>query len=225
MALTPEAFQKKLEELVQGPISLKLNTNLSQVISVRYPADGSPPRVSVHRAFLEADDRVVAALAQYIRHPTTQCRCTLRQFIDSLPDHHPQARARRITLRSRGRCYDLNRILGELNEQFFQGSLQVAITWGRNGTPQRRRRRHIQLGSYYRSQRLIRIHPLLDSPRIPEFFVRFVVYHEMLHALLDPPHDTSGRRRLHGPEFRRLERRFPQYAEAMAFERKLFETL
>jgi hypothetical protein len=223
--MTPETFHKRLEELAGIPISLRLNSNVSQLISVKYPHASATPIVSVHRAFLQANDEVVHALAQYIRHPTARCKKVLRAFIDTIPHKHFAPRARRVRLCSRGRFYDLDTILRELNEEFFEGRLDVAITWGRNGKPQRRRRRHVQLGSYNHQLRLIRIHPMLDSPNIPEFFVRFVVYHELLHAFLDPQRDDAGRRRLHTAEFRALERRFPHYEEAIAFERHLISSL
>jgi hypothetical protein len=225
MPFTPESLHKRLEEVCGLPIRLRLNRNVSQLISVRHPTPQEPPLVSVHRAFLDAGDNVIRALAQYIRHPTPACRRTLRLFIDSIPTQHFRSAARRVRLRSRGSHYDLDRILRDVVDEYFDGQMNVAITWGRNGKPVHRRRRHIQLGCYLHHQRLIRIHPLLDSPDVPEFFVRFIVYHELLHARLEHRRDSAGRRQLHTPEFRRLEKLFPQYAEAVAFERRLLDSL
>lgn len=219
------ALRQRLQDLLGHPVEVKINDNLTQMISVRYPSASVPPRISLHRAFLAADDSVVRALAGYIRRPTPQVRRVLRAFINTIPLEASRVSCRKICLRARGRCYDLDRIAKELMVEFFGETLDVAITWGRNALPGRRRRRHIQLGAYYHHQRLIRIHPVLDAPDIPEFFVRFVVYHELLHAKLDPQHDDNGRRRLHTPEFRQLERLFPHYREAIAFERELLERL
>ncbi|MCX7624868.1 MAG: hypothetical protein N2Z21_01430 [Candidatus Sumerlaeaceae bacterium] len=224
--MSAESFQRRLEELVGAPLILRLNCNTSQVLSVKTPAGSSLPIVSVHRAFLQADDKVLRAVAQFIRQPTPHCRRVLRQFIASIP-HEEFRQPARQTLRlcSRGRYYDLDQILRDLINTFFSAELSVAITWGRNGKPLCRRRRHIQLGSYNHHQRVIRIHPMLDSPHVPEYFVRFVVYHELLHAKLDSQRDASGRRQLHTRTFRLLERRFPHYKEAVAFEREFLKSI
>lgn len=224
--MTRESFQQRLEKLLGFSVLIRLNSNVSQVLSVKPRPASLPPLVSVHRAFLQANDKVLRALAQFIRRPTPACRKILREFIDQIPhDQFRQPARQTLRLCSRGRYYDLDKILRELVSQFFDGDLQVAITWGRNGKATSGRRRHVQLGSYNHHQRLIRIHPVLDSPDIPEYFVRFVVYHELLHAKLDPQRDASGRRQLHTRVFRFLERRFPHYREAMAFERELLKSL
>lgn len=221
-----ESFQQRLEKLLGFSVILRLNTNVSQVLSVKSSPGSALPLVSVHRAFLQADDKVMRALAQFIRRPTPACRRILHEFIDQIPhDHFRQPVRQTLRLCSRGRYYDLDKILRELVSQFFGGELDVSITWGRNGKAIRRPRRHIQLGSYNHHQRLIRLHPMLDSPHVPEYFVRFVVYHELLHAKLDPQRDAGGRRQLHTRAFRLLERKFPQYREAMAFERELLKSL
>ena len=37
------------------------------------------------------------------------------------------------------------------------------------------------MGSYSVEDRLIRIHPTLDRPDVPRYYVAWIVYHEMLH--------------------------------------------
>jgi hypothetical protein len=76
---------------------------------------------------------------------------------------------------------------------------------------------------------VVRIHPVLDQPLVPEWFVRFILFHELLHAELDTsgasagfeaPPATGARRRFHGPEFRRRERAYPDYRRALEWERR-----
>lgn len=64
---------------------------------------------------------------------------------------------------------------------------------------------------------LIRIHPVLDDARVPRWFVGFVVFHELLHAVL-PPRVENGRRKIHTPEFRRAEARHPDFGRAQRWE-------
>jgi hypothetical protein len=46
-----------------------------------------------------------------------------------------------------------------------------------------------------------------------------VVFHEMLHQAV-PAREANGRRIVHGPEFRRRERAYPEFARAKAWEER-----
>lgn len=217
-----EQFHRRLEACYGGPIDLSVNDNTSTLLSMRRPPGGGPVRFSVHHMFLQATDEVLGALAQYLRRPTPNSQRTLRAYMDARStDIRPNRIAPRVlTLRARGHTYDLHRLAGEVNRDFFDGKLQVYITWSRGAVRPSGRRRHIIFGSWDHRTRLIRIHPALDDPEVPEYFVRFVIYHEMLHALLDPPRTGTGRRCVHTAEFRRLEERFPWYKQCMEWEQE-----
>ena len=65
---------------------------------------------------------------------------------------------------------------------------------------------------------LIVINRLLDSPLAPLWYLDFLVYHELLHAVV-PPRPGATRILVHPPEFRRAERSHPDHARARSFER------
>lgn len=75
------------------------------------------------------------------------------------------------------------------------------------------------MGVYDHLTRTIRIHPSLDRPEVPLFFVEYIVFHEMLHQAV-PGKDTGSRKQHHGPEFRARERRYPEYARALTWEKE-----
>jgi hypothetical protein len=81
-----------------------------------------------------------------------------------------------------------------------------------------RRRRTVKTGVYLHEARVIRIHPTLDRPEVPEFYVAAVVFHEMLHQVV-PVHERNGRRVVHGAEFRRRERAYADYHRSREWER------
>ena len=83
----------------------------------------------------------------------------------------------------------------------------------------RRRRRSIRFGSYSPGPRLIRIHPLLDQDFVPRYFVRYIVFHEMLHAHLGLVESPSGRTLSHTHEFNQIERAYPDFHRAEAWQR------
>jgi predicted metal-dependent hydrolase len=75
------------------------------------------------------------------------------------------------------------------------------------------------MGSYHHETRVIRLHPALDRPEVPAYFVRYVVFHEMVHQAVPIRRTGAGRREVHGREFRRRERTCPDYDRALARER------
>jgi hypothetical protein len=116
-------------------------------------------------------------------------------------------RGRKMLTTAQGEVYDLQKIFGKLNRRFFGNELsRPTITWSQ------RRTRSI-LGHHDRVYDSITISKTLDSKDIPEWFVEYILYHEMLH-IKHPARLINGRRYYHTSAFRLDERRFPQYEEA-----------
>ena len=90
-------------------------------------------------------------------------------------------------------------------------------TWGRRAKS--RARRSLQLGCYVKELHLVRIHTVLDQAAVPAWFVRFVLFHEILHAAL------PGEKQPHGRAFRERERAHPDYPAAVDWQKKNLEAL
>jgi hypothetical protein len=113
--------------------------------------------------------------------------------------------------------HDLSAIFAALNRRYFGGRIAATITYG--PAPRRRRpRKSIKMGSYSAESRVIRIHPALDQPGVPRFFVEWIVFHEMLHHLYRARAGSERRRGVHPPEFVEHERRFHAFHRAQAWE-------
>ncbi|MGH9942392.1 MAG: SprT-like domain-containing protein [Pyrinomonadaceae bacterium] len=116
-------------------------------------------------------------------------------------------RGRKIISSSRGSYYNLDRIFDRLNRRFFSGELEKpTLTWS-----QRRTRRI--LGHHDPVHRTIVISKTLDARDVPEWFVEYILYHEMLH-IKHRARLINGRRYYHTKTFRAEEAKFPYYAEA-----------
>jgi len=116
-------------------------------------------------------------------------------------------RGRKIFSSSRGEVYDLERIFVRLNRRYFNGELEKpTLTWS-----QRKTRRI--LGHHDRVYDSITISKTLDSTDVPEWFVEYIMYHEMLH-IRHSARVINGRRYYHTSAFRMDERRFPYYEDA-----------
>ena len=217
-----ERLQRTLRAYFGMPLRLVVTDNRSTMLS--FSARERPPILRAHRMFLDAPDAVVEAMAEYFRRGDKGASSVLDSYIEARRDQIRTGphRRRRTRIRHAGRYFHLGRIRDDLSARFFEAPVQPGITWGRRG--KRGWRRVIRLGSYTADEDLIRIHPGLDRAFVPRFFVEFVVYHEMLHAVLDPP-VVGGRRRYHDAEFRRREQRFPEYARALAWEKRNLDKL
>jgi len=117
-----------------------------------------------------------------------------------------------------GAHYDLDEVFDTVNGEHFGGLIaRPQLGWSRH-------RARTLLGQYDPHHHLIVLSRLLDSPRVPRLVVDFVMYHEMLHIQI-PVIERGTRRSIHPPAFRVAERRFPEYAEAKAFLKRLHAVL
>ncbi|MBI5067052.1 MAG: hypothetical protein HZB56_02350 [Deltaproteobacteria bacterium] len=196
------------------PVRLTVHDNRSIMVSWRRTRGLFHLRV--HHMFLDAPREVVEALAVFGK-PGSRQRAAAGRRIDAYVRHH-RARiggGRPQRLDPRGRHHDLAALFEEENRAHFGGAIHARIGWGalRPGG----RRRSIKTGVYLHDQRVIRIHPALDRPEVPAYYVRAVVFHEMLHQAV-PVVERGGRRVIHSAEFRRREKAHPDFARARTWE-------
>ncbi|MBN1518210.1 hypothetical protein JXA32_16730 [Candidatus Sumerlaeota bacterium] len=215
-AFTTGEIHLILQNATRRSVELKFNRNRSTWMSIVFPGS-KRVKISLHEAFRRAPLETLRAVAALIEGENTADRRLVREFIHAESQRCAEAPSRRQPMRPRGRHYDLREVLRSVCAEYFPDERLIGITWGRRRKPGR----YVALGLYSYDEQCIRIHPLLDDPRIPEFYLRFVVYHEMLHHLSSEDRTASGRRRHHSPEFRRREAQFKEHAAATAFEPKL----
>jgi len=122
-----------------------------------------------------------------------------------------------LSFDNEGRFFDLKSIFDKLNSKYFSNALRrYRIVWGRRR--KKRPKSYFVFASIQEADRIIRVHPLLDARFVPQWFMEYVIYHEMLHAQVPDEFDRSGRRRVHTERFNMRERRFPLYHKARRWE-------
>lgn len=210
-----EGFREALCDALGEPIAeVVLTDNRSRILSARATSEGLCVRV--HRCFEQAPAHLIAPLAVLLGGGRGGARReALAAVRGYFADHATPRAARPVALRTQGQFLDLRVLCDEINRTYFDGALDVEITWGRRAPRRRGRRksRSVRLGSWDQQRRLVRIHPVLDQRFVPRYVVASVVHHEMVHAAL--PSEVRGTRRLlHGPEFRRRERDFKDFERA-----------
>ncbi len=201
---TARAVQQALPRKV--PLQLTVNANRRTMVSTR--RHGRSLRISVHWAIVSCTKDLVA----FVIH---QDRSVLPALMARCEPGRPRPQQR---LRTAGTHHDLAELLAQVQAEAFETLVPARITWGRRGQrPRRARRRSLRFGSRDETG-LVRIHPVLDDPSVPAWFLRFVIFHELLHAVHPPEPSPSGRRRLHPPAFRAAERAHPDHPRAQAWQ-------
>jgi hypothetical protein len=116
-------------------------------------------------------------------------------------------RGRKVFSSAHGRVYNLEKIFARLNRRYFDGEVEKPVlTWSQ------RRARSI-LGHHDAAHDTITISKTLDSRDVPEWFVEYILFHEMLH-IKHPARIINGRRYYHTSAFRAEEQSYPRYQQA-----------
>lgn len=195
-------------------ISLVLTDNRSVMISLQ--KKGDKINVRLQRAFLQAGDDIIDEIAEFIKKGKGRTPL-LRRFIRE-KNFLPAGNSRPpVNLRKAGKFHDLGNLFDSVNREYFGSRINAAVTWGTRNSRCRVRRR--TLGSYSPFSNTIRINPVLDRRNVPTYFVRFILYHEMLHAEMGVK-QKNNRRFLHPKEFRAREKLFREYEKALVWERR-----
>jgi hypothetical protein len=211
-------LKTRLSNLLNIELDLIITENRSTMLNL-LDKNKSYAKLSVHKMFLQAPDPVIAAIADYVRGKKSKHSKTLilREYIQShLAAYDYTHLVNPNKLVAEGKVYHLRQIYEKLNQKYFNNSLAYSITWyGKPGLGRRR----ITFGQYFSGLRLIKIHRILDDSFFPEYFISFVVYHEMLHGVIPGGSDEKGRFSFHTKEFIEKEKAFEDYARAIAWEK------
>ena len=204
-------FSKKLRSLVGNHLEVSINDNKSTMLSVRWEDERT--KVSLHRMFLHAPRHVRQDLVEYLRQKKRKMPAAIKAFIqDSMSSLNYSHMIDAATIAPKGMVYNLETIYKRLNRRYFNGALDLKITWYASPIPKNRSR--CSLGLYYDLVKLIKVHRLLDSIFVPTCVIEFIVYHEMAHAACPAYVDDKGINRIHSKEFKALEMQYKYYEQA-----------
>jgi len=196
------------------PVRLVVTDNRSTMLTAR--PKGGRLEVRLHHMFLTAGENILDAVGDYLSDGDARAAGLIDRFVEENRARFVAPGPSQATLRPEGQHHDLRAIVDDLARRHFGGQADVRITWGKRVQP-KRRQRSLQLGTYLPEDSLIRIHPVLDQPWVPDFFVEAVVFHEMLHHDM-PAVVRNGRRHYHTRAFRTRERSFEYHSAAQQWQ-------
>lgn len=209
-------WSRVLAARVGQAVRLVVTDNRSTMLSAK--SKGGRLEVRLHHMFLTAEENILKAVGDYLAGDGRPAAAVIDRFVEENRSRFVASGPPQAALRTEGRHHDLRAILEDLAGRHFGGRVEVKITWGKRVQP-KRRQRSLQLGTYLPEERLIRIHPVLDQPWVPAFFVEAVVFHEMLHHDM-PAVVQNGRRHYHTAAFRKRERSFEYHAAAEQWQKE-----
>jgi hypothetical protein len=209
-------WSRALAQRLGQPIRLVVTDNRNTMLSAR--TKGGRLEVRMHHMFLTAEEDILDAVGDYLSEKDARAAGAIDRFVEDNRLRFVVPSPAEEALRPEGRHHDLRAMGEDLARRHFGGVSDVRITWGKRVRP-KRRQRSLQLGTYLPEARLIRIHPVLDQPWVPAFFVEAVVFHEMLHHDM-PAILQNGRRHYHTRAFRTRERSFEWHSAAQQWEKE-----
>jgi hypothetical protein len=219
-AFDPAQWSEFLSETLERPVVVSFGRARRRVLVAR--ARRGELCVRLNAVFAAAPPDVRAATASFLG-AGAGVRAGGRRldaWIESMAEHIQDASQRRTRLRARGQAHDLTELQKELCADEFAGNSFPAgpprVTWGRRSS--RAPRRSLRLGSFDPLENVARVHPVLDQPAVPRSFVRYILFHELLHAAMPAVGRADGRTAHHPPEFVRRERAYRGYDEAIAWQ-------
>jgi len=207
---TPPKHLNSMSVFFDKPVNITYTQNRSTMLS--FKEEKHEYKLRLHEGFLHASEEEISTLADYLRNQNKTSGRVVDAMIDRIVESLP---AKSIACTTKGRFFDLQVLFENLNRKHFHGQSKARITWGK--AQRKRYRKSIQLGLYYYEDNLIVIHPALDQSFVPEHYISWVVYHEMLHEVLGCE-TKNGRRKIHPPEFVVLEESFPSFAISKQWE-------
>lgn len=220
-----EHLRRHLAETSRCRVELIATRNRVSMISVMFRREGHA-RIRLHEQFLAAPAPVLEALALYLRTRHRRAWSVVADYARRIRVPADATRSPVRRLQTSGQVHDLREIADEVNTRFFNGRVKCVVGWGarRPRTRRRSRSRSIRYGSWSAASRTVRVHPLLDDMRVPREFVAYILFHEMLHAVV-PAEQRPGRRVDHGATFRKLEAQYPDIEGMRRLSRSLMNLL
>lgn len=200
-----------MQEISPLPVQIEWHQNRTTYLTIRKMKGILHFRL--HKLFQNSSAEIGEALIQMALKKDRKARALVRK---EAAHYFSKVTLKPKPLPTAGQVYDLKVILKRVIEAYFPEAQEPSIGWVKG---REKRFRSITFGTYDRHQNLIRINQHLDHSDVPPYFVEFIVYHEMLHALIPAKISKEGRCLSHTPEFRRKEREFLQFEEAKKWEK------
>src|SRR4030043_1008722 len=183
------ALEEYFKQETDKTLSLTLTDNYTSMLSIR--TRGNSVFIRLHWMFLHAGNDVIREITEFIKFRKRKTPL-ISKFIRDNKHCLKNKSSRPLAICTHGKYHNLKELFNSLNEEYFRGKITALITWGKKNQTWAVRKR--TLGSFCSHTNIIRINPVLDRKNIPQYFLKFVIYHEILHS--DTHRERKNGRRL-----------------------------
>ena len=169
--------------------------------------------------FYRAPDKVLLALLEVaLRSQTTSSRQIIRDYTTSSQYKTTREYLEYLSVPKGslavGKTYSLDLSFGRVNQKYFSTRLaKPHLVWNNRITRRK-------FGHYQDDTNTVVVSISLDHPRVPEFVLDYVMFHELLHKQLGA-RQFRDRRVTHTNEFKNKESQFSRITEAKQILRRL----
>jgi|GEM_PF-4152188 len=210
----------QLQNLIKSHVlDLHWHCRLEQYCA--YQQQGGKLKLLLHEHFLEAPFEILNAIADMVLTRSYSAIKLLERYMNRFF----YARKKYITHQTHLHLDVLQNTYQRLNADYFKQAIHTHVRWIK--TNQEITTNKIRLGVYYPIKREICIHPILALKQTPEYYLQFVLYHEMCHAFefeqtarQEGTHNTR-----HNMQFKHWETQFKHYQDALSWEQNHLSAL
>lgn len=184
-------------------------------MSALYRCQFKPPhlKIKINEGFILAEPEVIQAVLDSILLGKTPETTTImteyslsEEFSELLLALDLMVEDLRDT--AQGNVHNLDDVFARVNQVYFNQNLEKPrLAWSKVYSNRK-------FGHYEPSRDRVVISLSLDTDQLPKDVIEFVMYHELLHKV-HGGRTQNERRRVHTPEFRRDERQFKNYSQAL----------
>ena len=169
--------------------------------------------------FYRAPDKVLLALLEVaLQSQTTSSRQIIRDYTASSQYKTSREYLEYLSVPKGGlavgKIYSLDHSFGRVNQKYFGGRMEKPhLVWNNQIT-------HRKFGHYQDDTNTIVVSISLDHPRVPEYVLDYVMFHELLHKQLGA-RQVKNRRYTHTNEFKSEESQYSRITKAKQILRRL----
>lgn len=195
-------LEKKLSKSLKRKVSIDFS--LDGVRRILIEPNGKALKLRLDPLFKEINHDYYEALVKFIQLGDEHSKSELIEYL--------RIHKNKLPVKD---THTFQSTLNQLRNEHFPLLPPLKLVRGKEG--KKGEQKSIRLASYWAKRKEIRLHPYLEIEGVPEYYLQFLIYHELCHAQLVMSGQAKDGEH-HGPDFIKLEKKFPMIEEAIDWE-------
>lgn len=197
-----QQFQKRLSRSLGTKV--ELNFEGDGVRRILIEPTTTSLKIRLDPLFRQIDNETYPSLVRFIKNQDESHKAELIEFLKRVHQKAPPKEE-----------HPFQHHLDQLRHDHFPGLPPLTLIWGKEG--KKGEQKTIRLASYWAKRKEIRLHPYLEVDGVPEYYLQYLLFHELCHAYLVMSGQAKDGEH-HGPDFMKLEKKFPLLHQAIEWE-------